>query len=803
MTRLLQDLRFATRLLRGQPVFTAATVATLALGIGVNSAIFSVVDAVLLRPWPYEKPGELIALRGSFETQRSTWVAYRELLAWQERSRAFEAVAGHRQVRNRMEIDGRPVGAIGVQASSNLFALLGVEPLLGRTFTAAEDRPGAPGVVVLSHAFWQRSFGGRDSVLGEVLRIEGEPFEIIGVMPPGVLYPGDFRDTAMWTPLGQLSADWGWTYETHAGLSVTGRLADGVDLAAAREDLDRIAAELAAERPDTHQGRGIFAQPVLDRSFGRLRPRVWALTAAALLVLAIACVNVANLLLVHGAGRGHELAIRRSLGASRGTLARQLLVESVTLALVGATAGLAVAWWTLRGLEEVAGIDSMPAFRDLAIDPRILAFTLLAAGVTGLVFGVAPALTSARGAGSRGLEGEVRGTPGRRRSRLRSTLVVAEIALALVLAIGAVLAVRSFDRILSDSPGFDPGGLFTFAFSLPDEGYSPEQQAAVFDRLLTGLEALPEIERATTTIPIAAYWSTSFEIAGRPPEDDRLSAAIFKVSPGFFETLGVTRLRGRTFTSADRAAAAPVLVVDQLFAETFWPDGTDAIGQRVRLATDPADGPGREIVGVVERTGYEGPHRPPKPTVYQPIPQAQEGWGWAVMRTMGDPARLAVRIRREVEAIDPQLMVDELWTMDERLAARRSSERLAAALLSSFAAIALALAAVGVYGVIAGAVAARGREMGIRMALGADRRQILWMVLARGLRLSAAGVAAGWVLAVIGVRALASQLYGVAPYDPVTWIGLAVAVVIGSLLASAVPAWRASRLQPAAVVRGE
>ncbi len=798
------DLRFAWRLLLKQPVFTAVMILTLALGIGANTAISSVVNAILFEPWPYDHPEELIALRGSFETNPTTWVSYLEFQAWQERSRSFEAIAAHRQIFTSLEIDGRPTNVVGVESSSNLFEMLVTEPLLGRTFTAAEDQPGAGAVLVLSHAFWQRRFGGREDILGEVLRIEDEPFEVIGVMKPGVLYPGDFRRTALWLPVGHgADEESGWNYETHGGLSVTGRLRRGAGMDVARADMDRIAAELAEEHPDTHKGRGVYMLPVLERSFGDLRPRVLALAAAVLLVLLIACVNVANLLLVRGAAREHELAVRRALGASRRRIVRQLLVESVSLSLVGATVGLGVAWATLEGLLAVAGIDSMPAFREIGIDGRILLFTVFAAVATGLLFGLAPALVGARATAGEALYGGVKSSAGKRGGRILGTLVVVEIALALVISICAVLSVRSFYRIALDHPGFDPQNLLTFVFSLSEKGYpEAQQQAAFFDQLLERLESLPGVEAATTTVPIVAYWSTTFEIGGRAPGESKLAADVFQVSQGFFETMKVELLRGRTFQPGDRAGAPLVVVVDASFAETFWPGG-DPVGQRIRLAGDPEDGAGREIVGVVASAAYDGVHRGSGPTFFEPAAQNQEGYGWAVLRTVVEPTTLIETVVRELAELEPTLTVDELWTMDYRLGIHRGAERLAAALLAGFAALALVLAAIGIYAVLSQSVAARGREIGVRMTLGATRGDVLRLVLRRGLGLTAAGVALGLILSAAGVRLLASQLYATDPYDPLTWLGLTLLVVLGAVATCLVPAWRAGRVQPAAVLHGE
>ena len=811
------DLRFGWRLLLKQPTFTAVMILTLALGIGVNTAISSVVNAILIDPWPYDDPEELIALRGSFETNPTTWVSYLELQAWQQRSRSFEAIAAHRQAFYSLEVEGRPKGIVGVGSSSNLFEMLGSEPHLGRTFTAEEDRPGAGAVVVLSYPFWQRQFGGREDILGEVLRIEGEPFEVIGVMKPGVLYPGDFRRTALWLPISHHADEtWGWNYETHGGISVTGRVRDGVDLAAARADMDRIAAELAAEHPDTHQGRGIFMQPVLERSFGDLRPRVLALAAAVLLVLLIACVNVANLLLVRGAARQHELAVRRALGASRLRVVRQLLVESVALSLAGAVVGLCVAWATLEGLLAVAGIDHMPAFRDFGIDGRTLLFTVFAGVVTGLVFGLAPALVGVRAADGEALHGSVKSSAGRRGGRLLGGLVVAEIALALVISICAVLSVRSFYHIVYDDPGFEPENLLTFVFSLTEEGYAEtQQQAVLFDQLLERLESLPGVEAATTTVPIVAYWTTTFEIVGRAPEEHKLAADHFQVSPGFFEAMKVELLHGRTFLPSDRADAPLVVVVDASFAETFWPGDSvssvplrgnvsgNPVGQRIRLSSDPEDGPGREIVGVVARAAYDGVHKGSGPTFFEPMPQNQKPYAWAVVRTAVEPTTMVETVVREMGDLDPTMTLDELWTMDHRLGIHRGAERLAAALLAGFAALALALAAIGIYAVLCQSVAARGREIGVRMALGATRGDVLRLVLRRGLGLTAAGVVLGLLLSAAGVRLLANQLYATDPYDPLTWLGLTLVVVLGAAAACLVPAWRAGRVQPAAMLHWE
>ncbi len=795
------DLRFGWRLLRKQPVFTAVILLTLALGIGVNTAIASVVEVILLDPLPYENASELIALRGSFATTPTTWVAYREFRAWQERSRAFESIAAHRLARHSLRLDGRPTPVIGVGASANLFTMLGTEPLIGRTFTPEEDRFGARPVVCLSYPFWQQRFGGRESVLGEVLEIDNKSFEVIGVMKPDVLYPGDFRSLALWLPLGQMAdEDWGWSYETHPGISVTGRLADGANLATARADLERLARELADEHPDTHTGRGVSLRSVLERSFGQLRPRVWALAAAVLGVLMIACVNVANLLLVRGAGRTQELAIRSAVGASRWRILQQLLVESVALALAAAIGGLGVAWATLRGLHWAVDIDSLPAFRELTINGGLLLFTTAVTLFVGLAAGLAPALRGAAASGSETLTTGARDSMSRNGGRLQRSLVVVEIALAVVLSICALLSVRSFHQLVSDDLGFNPESLLTFSFSLPDEGFPAPEQAVFFDAMLARLESLPGIESATTTRPIAAYWSASFDIVGRPAEE-KLSAKAFQVSPGYFATLGVKLLRGRAFLPTDLVDAPPVLIVDRQFVATFWPQSAEALGARIRLATDPTDSPGREIVGIVDRAHYQGPHLASEPTFYQPMAQAQEGWGWAVLRTSIDPATLQDVVQAEMTTLEPSLLIDELWTMDDRLASKRGPQRLAALLLLSFAVLAVVLGVVGIYSVISFTVASQRREMGIRQALGARSGDIAGLILRRGLLLTATGLALGLLLSSAGVRLLSSQLYQVQAYDPETWLVAIVTILVAALAACALPARRAGHVHPTAALR--
>lgn len=802
-----QDLRLAGRLLAKAPGFTAVTVLILALGIGVTTAVASVFRAVLIDTLPYEEPDELLSLRGRIETTRRTGVAWREYLAWRERNRTFEDIAAHRQVRFPLLVDGGlPESVIAIPSTANLFSMLGEEPYLGRTFTASEDTPGGAAVAILSYPFWQSRFGGRESVLEEALRTPEEAYEIIGVMKPRVLFPGDFRATTLWIPIGRMvDEDWGWSFDVNA-VSPTGRLRDGVTFDEAWADMDRIAAELAAEHPDTHRGRGILLQRISDRilyELGQdLGTTVRLLAVAVGGVLAIAWVNVASLLLVRGIRRRRELAVRRALGAPRRRLLRLLLVESVLLAVLGAVAGLAVAFATLQGLLAVIDLDSMPPFGEITIDGKILAFTLCVATSTGLVFGLAPALTLLRPRYAEVLH-ERADSSSRHGGRVLGTLVVIETGLALALALSAVLAVSSFRNLVTSDHGFDSENLLIFTAEPPLSVYDERAKViAYLEELVRRVEAVPGVESAATTVPLGVFWSSTFEVVGRPPEENKYAGELFTVSPGYFETMRIPLLRGRTFLPGDRADAPGVVIVDRVFAKAIWPD-EDPLGQRLRVGADPPDSSGRLVVGIVEHVKHSGVHLESGIIFYLPAAQGPEDFGTVVARTEIDPWDVLPAVRREAEALDPTVLFDEWLTVGRRLERNRDPQRLMAILLGLFAGLAVLLAAVGIYSVVAYAVAERRGEIAVRMALGARGGDVTRHVLRQGLGLAFLGVTAGLGLAALGARLLASYLYATDPYDPVTWIVLAVLVGCGMLLVCAVPAWRASREQPAAVLHHE
>lgn len=794
------DVRLGFRRLRRWRGFTVLAALTLALGIGATTAIMSVVKGVLMEILPFENSQQLLMLRPR-AGGHTTWSAYREILAWRERSRSFESIAAHLATRELVRQGDRSEAVLAYNVSANFFSMLRVEPLLGRTFTAAEDQPGSAGVAVLSYGFWQRWLGGRDDFLGETLLISDEPFEVIGVMKPGFVYPLDFRSAAVWIPLGrQRDETWGWNFETHYGIVATGRLRDGVSSSRAREDMDRISAELAEEQPATHRGRSVGLTRPRDRALGKLELAVRLLAVAGVVVLSISCVNVAALLLIRGHGRRHEMAVRSALGARRWQLLRQALSESVLLALLGAVPGLGVAFAMVRALPSVVDFETLPAFGEIEIDVQVLLFALAVALFTGAAFGLAPALWAQRSSAA-SLHG-VRTSAGRGFGRFLFALVVFEIGLGLALTLCAVLAVGSFRRILGGDPGFDPENLLTLVVELPVEVYdTPEKQVRHFTELRRRLAVLPGVESVATSVPVVVTWASVFEVVGRPPSREKPTAALYKVSPGYFETMGLTLLEGRSFEESDRADAPGVVIVDRLFADTVWP-GEEALGQRLWVGPDTS-GPGREVVGVVAPVQHGGVQEEPWITCYQPAAQAPDDFATFLARTSLDPASLFSAARDAILAADAGVLVGELMTMEDRLAPGRTPQRLAAALLGVFALLGTLLAAVGVYSVVAYAAAQRRREMAVRMALGAQGADVRRLVLRRGLALASSGVVLGLALALVGTKLLESLLYATDPYAPGTWVGLCAFVVLWALLACAVPAWRTSRVEPAVVLRDE
>ncbi len=799
MRTILRDFRFGLRLLAKRPTFTFVAALTLALGIGANTAIFSVVKGVLLDTLPFEDAEELVFMTEESVSFGTMSTSYPNFLDWRDRNRVFESVAAHRSDGYNLTGGTRPELIGAIHASANLFHLLRVDPILGRHFSAEEDQPGGPKVTILTHGLWQRHFGGRDDAIGESLMLDGEPHEVVGVMPQGFLYPIYYRDAELWLPIGHFAADWLESRGDHPGIYVTARLAPGVTFDVARADTERIAAELAAEYPDSNTGASIVFAPLQERMVRRVKPALLVLAGSVALVLLIACVNVANLLLARGAGRQQEMAVRGALGASRWQMARQLLAESVLLSLVGGVAGIGVAFLGLAGLMRLIDAADLPSYGRITIDARVLLFTLGVSVATGILFGLVPAFQTARADFVGAMKDGAKGSSGPDRHRIQNFLVVAEVALALVLLIGAVLFLRSFSRLITADPGVDVENVLTFQITLPEAVYPEEEQHRVFfGQMLERIESLPGVRSAATTLPLLGGWQRSFLIEGRepwPPGEEPHTEAM-RVSPRYFEVMGLDLLRGRLFDAQDRVDGLPAVIVDKRFAEDMWP-GEEAVGKRVKFGTDPAnDNPWMEVVGVVNHVKSYGVNEDSRIQLYQLASQAPLPFATAVIKTHSDPRLLVDAVEAEIRALDANQPIADVSTMEERLAENVAADRVSAVLLGVFASLAMVLSVTGIYGVIAYSVAQRQREIGIRMALGARSNDVARLVIGQGLRLVLVGVALGLALTILAAPLIASQLYGISPRDPSTLFVLPLALMLVALAACALPARRASRVEP-------
>ncbi|HEV2130574.1 MAG TPA: ABC transporter permease, partial [Longimicrobiaceae bacterium] len=687
--------------------------------------------------------------------------------------------------------------------TANFFQTLGVEPALGRRFTPEEEVQGQHQVAVLSHGLWQRRFGGDPAAVGRTLRMNGTEFTVVGIMPPGFDFPSESQ---LWAPLApgeQIREARGafWLYSV-------GRLAPGVSMEAAQTEMASIAERHRQEYPEIFSRFGVFVQPVGDYLVGDVRPALLVLLGAVAFLLLIASANVANLLLARAAAREREIAVRAALGASQRRIVTQLLIESVALALMGGLLGMLIALWGV-GLLKGFGPADLPRLENVGVNGTVLAFTFLLSLLTGIAFGLAPAFQLMRTQiveplreGGRGLSG------GRRGRRTRNGLVVAEVALALVLLIGAGLLLQSFARLRSIDPGFRAENLLTVRLALGGSGYNePPKVVAFYEQLLDRVQALPGVTSAaaasTILLPELAN-SAGVTIEGRPaaPAEEQIEVPIDAVSPGFFRTLGTPLLRGRDFAPTDDPESTPVAIVNEAMAHRFWPD-VDAIGQRYRYGAEESDAPWITVVGVVADARRSGLDQEARPSTFLPFRQQPLTSMVLVLRTTADPTTLAGAVRREVREIDPNLPLAEVSTLEAQLGERLAQRRFNALLLSIFSALALILATVGVYGVIAYSVNQSTREIGIRMALGARRGHVLGLVLRQVAVLLAVGVGIGVLVALLLSRTLSGMLYGTSAADPATYAAVALLLVAVALLAGFLPAHRATRVDPMIALRQE
>ena len=809
MSDLSNDLRFCLRVFRRAPAFTTVAILTIALGIGATTAIYSVVNAVILRPLPYPEADQLVQVwmdnrRTGLEEDLHSWPNYADL---RDQNRVFSGMAayftrGYNLTAGCRDTDCEPERVSGLTSTPDLFRVLGVSPALGRAFTAAEAEPGRDRVVILSQGLWTRLFAGDRNVLGRQVRLNGVERTVIGVMPRGFAFPT--RDVDVWVPLAVTPDDK--QARSAFWLYAVARLEPGVAFARAVADLNAIGRRLEQQYP-VNRDIGVHLVPLPDQVVGRtLRTSLWVMMAAVAAVLLIACANVANLMLSRAAVREREIGVRVALGAARNRLIRQLLTESVLLSMLGAALGTALAWGGLRVLTRLAPPD-IPRLDQVSIDLSVLAVTLVVAVITGLTFGLVPALQSSRFATGSALREHIRGgTSGRRAQRMRRSLVAAQIALVVVLLTGAGLLIRSFIRLQRVDLHFRADHLLTMRFSMPGAKYPTPQSRTTFqETLLDRVRRVPGVTGAALITDIflsATPNSTNFSLEGREmtQEEQGIEVPVDAVSPDYFKVMGVPLLRGRTFTAADDADAPQVVIINETMAKRFWPN-EDPIGKQFRYGSGGGGAPVLTIVGVVgdmRRTGFDMPVRY---ETFLPYTQYVVGTLTLVVRTIGDPLAAVAPVRAELRALDAEQPVFAVASMDQLLSSMVAQRRFSMTLLGTFAALALVLGVVGVYGVTSYLVAQRTREVGVRLALGAPPGQVVAMVVRQGMIVAVIGLAIGLAAALVAARLMSGLLFGVGPYDVTTLVGVTAVIALATLIANWVPALRAAHVDPLTALR--
>ena len=810
METLLQDVRYAVRVLLKKPGFTFVAVLTLALGIGANAAIFTAVDAALLRPFPYKNPAALVHVwQTSPQSEFSEHeAAYPDYLDWRAQNSAFEELAGYNLNAAIYSGQGQPEFIRTTRVTSSFFPLLGVEAYLGRTFREGEDQPGVPRVVMLSYSFWQQRFGSDPNVIGQSIILNDSNHEIVGVLPSGFHFAKagtpDVWQSLQPQPYQVARRNLFW-------LNVIGRLKPTASIEQAQQNLAAIVSNIEQQYSNSHTGEGIRVAALRDELVGNVKPLLLVLLGAVSFVLLIACANVANLLLARAAARRKEIAIRLAMGASRWRLIQQLLTESLLLALAGGALGLLVAQWIIELL--LAGIPAsvmlnMPYLATLKIDLRVVGFTFAVATLTGVLFGLAPALHSSKPDLSEALK-EGRTSGGAIRGRLRGLLVVSEIALAMMLLTGAGLMMKSFYRLLNVDPGFRTNNLLTLQVVLPGNKYNDASRALAFhQQMLTNLERLPGASGAATTdiLPLSGGGNTaSFNIEGQPAPlpDAKMEANVRTVSANYFKVMGLPLIAGRSFNEHEDPNGPVTLVINRTLAERLFPQQS-AIGQHVIFGFDPQRHP-REIVGVVGDENVTALDARITPIIYFNYAQDSGVFISIVVRTSSDSANLISAARSEIRALEPDATIFAEMPMTALIAGSPSTflRRYPALLIGAFAAVAVLLAMLGIYGVLSYAVTQRTHEIGIRMALGAARRDVLQLIVGQSLRFALTGITLGLAGAFALTRLLASLLYGVSATDPLTFAATALALAAMALAAGFVPAHRATKVDPMVALRYE
>jgi len=809
MDALLQDIRYAIRLCLRTPGFTAVAVLALALGIGANSAIFTIVNAVLLEPLPFRDPSRLVVL---WETNarrpgRPNVLGPANFARWQDRATAFEQMAPFYDYRVNLTGGGEPEELIAQDVTPDFFPTLGVTPLVGRTFAPDEGPEGRDALAILGYGLWQRRFAGDPAVVGRTIQLSGRPITVVGVMPPEMrlfVKRGSLTGKApdLWRPFA-----FGEQHRQARGryMSAIARLKPGATLEEAQAQLGTIAGALQVERPQFNTGWGARVVPMHRELSGDIRPALLVLSGAVGFVLLIACANVANLLLARGASRQREIAIRNALGAARHRVIRQLLTESLVLCILGGALGLLVAQWTLDVLLAISPVD-LADIGDVHLSYPVLAFTAVVSLATAIICGFAPAFEGSRAAVQEALkDGSRQVGAGVRHRRIRQAFVVAEVALAVVLLVGAGLMLRSFGTLSGVNPGFDGRHVLTARLTIPTARYSTdEKRVEFFSALVSRLAAIPGVESAgaISFLPLAGSGAaTGFTIVGQPPPaaGQEPVADVRVADNGYFSSLKIRLVGGRVFTDRELREKSNVVVVNEALAKRYFPNG-DALGKSLVINMTEPNVP-TEIIGIVGDVKYADFATEARAMTYWPHPQLAYSAMTLTLRTTPDPATFAPLVEREVRALDKDQPISDVRTMDQWVARTLSQARFSSTLLTTFAALALVLAAIGIYGVMSYAVSQRTSEIGIRLALGAESRDILAMIVGNALRLTVTGLAIGVALALALSRTLASLLYETTGTDPLTFAAVVGVLGAVALLASYFPARRASRIPPVEALR--
>lgn len=813
MDRIVQDTRYAIRTFRRSPGFTLVAVLALALGIGASSAIFSVVNAIVLKPLPYPQPEQLVQIWMRFTgigiPNNQNWVSAPEYMDLQQNNSLSHVAAIDTNSFN-VTFGNAPKRVEAAVVTPNFFPLLGIQAQLGRTFLPEEGLAGRSHVVVLSDGMWRRRFAADMSVIGKNLIMNGQNYTIAGVLPRDFQYP---RDTEVWTPLVFSREDLSGDSRGNHGLQVVARIRQGLTMDQMRSDMAAVSQRIIEQHRDypyKDYNFAVLTIPLLEQQIGDIKTALWVLMAAVGLVLLIACANVANLLLVRASAREREIAVRQALGVGRARLVQQLLTESTILGLLGGVAGLAVAYWTLRVLVALSA-TSFPRMAEVRMDVPVLLFTVVVSLATGILFGLAPAFQVSRTDSHAALkEGGRSGTSGASSHRLRSALVVGELALSLTLLAGAGLLIRSFLRLQEVDTGFRSDGVLTMRIALPSEKYSKVEQTRAFYReILDRIRRLPGVDSAgaVTGLPLSGTgWSGTITVDTQAvPEKDRTPEADQRpVMPTYFEAMGIPLIRGRYFDSRDTETSARVAIIDETMAKTYWPN-QDPLGKRIHSGGRGGRSPWATVVGVVRHVRYRTLESPSRVEFYWPYAQTPFALGTMslAIHTTSDPRMLIEAVRREVLSLDPDQPVYRIRTMSDLVSESVARRRLSMSLLAIFAGVALLLAAVGIYGVMSYSVAQRAHEVGIRLALGASKPQIIRLILSNSLWLTLSGVVLGLIGSLAMTSLMKTLLFDVTSTDPLVFVAVASLLTATGIIATLIPAFRATSRDPLTALRQE